>query len=276
MRGTIRRKVTNITAAQTFRALHHGPAVLLIPNAWDAGSAVLVKSLGAKAVATTSAGVAWSCGYADGDVLPRKNLVFAVESICRVAAGLPVSVDLEGGYSDDPATVADLVAELASLGVAGINLEDRDESPETLVAKIEAIKRGAPIFVNARADLYLQGRANGEAGVQESVERGKRYMQAGADGFFVPAVDENDAIRRIAQEVPLPLNVLAVAGLAPAGELFDMGVRRISAGSLISKRAFSTARRAATAFLQPEPAPWLFKEEQMSYSEINALFAASQ
>ncbi len=256
--------------------MHGSTKILMIPNAWDAASAAIVKSVGAQAIATTSAGLAWSCGYADGDVLPRNKLLLAVEAICRVAGDLPVSVDLEGGYSGDPTAVADLVSELATLGVAGINLEDGTEAPEKLVAKIQAIKRGMPVFVNARTDLYLLGRATGDAGIRDSVERGKRYMQAGADGFFVPAVDENEAIRRIAEGVSLPLNVLAVPGLAPASELFALGVRRMSAGSLLSKLAFGSTRRAAEAFLQPDPAPWLFKEVQMEYGEMNALLATPQ
>src|ERR1700694_5883366 len=111
---------------KTFRDLHAGDRVLLLPNAWDAASADLARSVGAPAIATTSAGLAWSCGYPDGDALPRENLLFAVGAVCRAARGIPVSADIEGGYSDDADEVADLVIALRGLGVVGLNLEDGD------------------------------------------------------------------------------------------------------------------------------------------------------
>ena len=255
----------------TFRTLHAGDTVLMLPNAWDAASAALARAAGAQAIATSSAGLAWSCGYADGNALPHDHLLFAVAAICRVAGDIPVSVDFEAGYSAEPAAVAAFVCELRALGVAGINLEDGTDPPELLDSKIQAIKKATDIFINARTDIYLQGLAEGEPAQAMAIERGKRYAQSGADGFFVPALRDRETIRRVAERVALPLNVLAVPGL-PFGSLYDLGVRRLSAGSLISKLAFGTAHTAARAFLQAEHVPGLFAQGGVEYGEMNALF----
>src|SRR6185312_4688451 len=144
------------------------------PNAWDAASAAIFRQLGARAIATTSAGLAWSCGFADGDVLPREDLLGAVRQIRRVIANLPLSVDIEGGYSDDPQAVADLVERLAELGVAGIDIEDGGRDASILAAKIGAIAarsldKGNDVFVNARCDVYLRELASGDDAVRETV-----------------------------------------------------------------------------------------------------------
>ena len=161
---------------KTFRDLHAGDRVLLLPTAWDAASAALARSVGAKAIATTSAGLAWSCGYPDGDMLPRPNQLFAVAAICRAARDIPVSADIEGGYSDNPDDVADLVVALRGLGVVGLNIEDGESTPASLVAKIEAVKRrlrslGDDIFINARTDVFLRDLATGVAAVRETIAR---------------------------------------------------------------------------------------------------------
>ncbi|HEY0506087.1 MAG TPA: isocitrate lyase/phosphoenolpyruvate mutase family protein, partial [Lysobacter sp.] len=147
---------THADRATSFRQLH-AQGVLRLANAWDAGTARLIESLGAPAIATTSAGVAWSRGYADGDTLPIEHLLTAVEEIARVIR-VPLSVDVEGGYSDDPAVVADNVMRLAELGVVGINLEDGGGTPEALCGKIARIRqacatRGLDVYVNARTDV---------------------------------------------------------------------------------------------------------------------------
>ena len=121
---------------EIFRALHAAREILLLPNVWDAGSAALFRDAGAKAIATTSAGLAWACGYPDGDVLPRAELLAAVGRIRRVTTGLPLSVDIEAGYSRDPDAVAELVALLIDAEVAGVNLEDEGAEPSVLTAKM--------------------------------------------------------------------------------------------------------------------------------------------
>lgn len=261
----------------TFRRLHAGSRLLLLPNAWDAATAALFRSAGAPAIATTSAGLAWACGYGDGDKLPQSSLLFAVRSICRVAGGVPVTADVENGYSDDPEEVAHLAVELRDAGVSGINLEDGTASPEIHAAKIEAIKRalgvrGDDLFINARTDVYLRELAEGDEAVRETIARGKRYASAGADGFFVPELGGNEAIRAVASAVALPLNLMAVPGLPSTGELYALGVRRLSAGAAISKVAFATAERLASAFMR-DGSEVLFSEPAVDYARMNALLA---
>jgi 2-methylisocitrate lyase-like PEP mutase family enzyme len=263
---------------KTFRDLHASDRVLLLPNAWDAGSAALARSIGAKAIATTSAGLAWSSGYPDGDVLPRANLLFAVGAICRAARGVPVSADIEGGYSDDPDEVAELIVALRGLGVVGVNLEDGDGAPELLVAKVEAIKRrlgrvGDDIFINARTDVFLRELATGDAALQESIARVKLFEKAGADGVFVPFAFDPDTVRTIARATHLPLNILAVKGLPSPRDLYDLGVRRLSAGSTLSVVAFGAGRRSAEVFVRDGATDALFEPHGVTYAEMNDLMS---
>ena len=200
------------TAAARFRQLHHTSTPLLLPNAWDAGSARVIESCGAQAIATTSAGLAWSRGYADGSALPASVLLGAVSEIARVLS-VPLSVDMEAGYGTDLAVIAENAFRLASAGAVGINLEDGNEPPEVLCQRIAATKRGAAragvdLFVNARTDVYLKALAPPERAVEESISRGLKYREAGAEGLFVPGIVDPAAIRQVAAGVPLPLNVL--------------------------------------------------------------------
>lgn len=265
------------TSADTFHQLHRGPDVLLLPNCWDAGSARLLESLGARAVATTSAGLAWAQGYPDGDALPVDRLAAVVASITRVL-GVPLTVDMEGGYSDDPVAVGDAVEKIANAGGVGINLEDGASPVDLYVRKIEAARKGADragvrLFINARTDVYLRGLVAEDRQVEETLARAKRFRNAGADGLFVPKVVSPDAIRAIASGAGLPLNVLAWPGLAPAAKLGAMGVRRISAGSSIAQAALGRARDLAKAFLAEGNSAPMF-EGGILYPELNALFAA--
>ena len=265
-----------MNAYAEFRKLHHGERVLMLANAWDAVSAAIFVAAGSKAIATTSAGLAWSRGYADGNALPRASLLSSVSAICAVAGEMPVTVDIEGGYSDSADEVADLVAQLCGLGIAGINLEDGNDAPELLVAKIVSIKRrlrqaGLEVFVNARTDVFLRELASGTEAVREAIGRAKRYESAGADGIFVPDLRQRDAIRSVADAVDLPLNLLAVPNLAPASELYHLGVRRVSAGSSLAKLALGAARDAAETFLRDGRCEALFAQRSVDYGETNAL-----
>lgn len=243
----------NHARVAAFRALHAPGELLVLPNAWDAGSAALIESFGARAIATTSAAVAWSHGYPDGQNLPRAALLQTVAEILRVVR-VPVSVDVEAGLSSAPDEVAELVLELIELGAVGINLEDGTETPELLAAKIEEVKRavsraGADVFVNARTDVLLKQLVPAQEALAEVLARADRYARAGADGLFVPQLAAPDAIRKIAGAVDLPLNVMAVASLAPGPELRALGVRRLSAGSGVAQVALAAAQAAVERFL---------------------------
>lgn len=258
-----------------FRQMHRD-GLLLLANAWDAGSARLIESLGARALATTSAGVAWANGYADGDRLPVPRLLATVSAILE-ATRLPLTVDIEGGYSDDPETVGELVAQLAGMGVAGINLEDGSRAPEQLRAKIESVRnacaaRGLDVFINARTDVHLRALVPAEQQVQETLQRAALYRDAGADGLFVPGISDRASIEAIAAGTQLPLNVLARAALPAAAELRRWGVRRLSAGSDIAESVYRRIAVLAGDFLRDGLSAPLMADA-MPYPEINALFA---
>jgi 2-methylisocitrate lyase-like PEP mutase family enzyme len=263
--------------AATFRRLHHGRSLLLLANCWDAGSARLLESLGAPAVATTSAGVAWAHAYPDGDALPVDRLVGTVAAIARVI-GVPLTVDVEAGYADDPIRVGETVAALVDAGAVGINIEDGLGSPDLLSAKITrakeaAARRGVDLFVNARTDVFLRDLVPAPARVTETLARANRYRDAGADGLFVPKAVAAEEIRQIAAAAGLPLNVLAWPGLPSAAELQALGVRRLSAGSAIAQGAWGHAATLASAFLG-EGRFDAATAHAMPYPEINALFAS--
>jgi 2-methylisocitrate lyase-like PEP mutase family enzyme len=255
----------------------HQSGLLLLANAWDAGSARLIESLGAPAIATTSAAVAWSHGYPDGDFLPVSVLATAVAEITRVIR-VPLSVDFEGGYSSDPAKVGENVAFIIGAGAVGINLEDGNASPDLLCAKIEHVKRtsarlGVNLFVNARTDVYLHGLVAAERQVEETLTRAAKYRAAGADGIFVPGVVDGPTIKSIVAAVKLPLNVLARPNLPAAPALAALGVRRLSAGSGIAQALFGKASTLAADFLRNGVSSSL-SNGAMTYSEINALLGA--
>jgi 2-methylisocitrate lyase-like PEP mutase family enzyme len=239
---------------QVFRELHAGPDILLLPNAWDAGSARLIESLGAKAIATTSAGLAWSRGYPDGDALPIELLVATTREIARVIR-VPLSIDIEAGYSDDPAAVAHFVGQIIDAGAVGINIEDGAGPPDLLCAKIEAVRRsavraGVDLFINARTDVYLRALATGDAAIEEVLRRAESYRAAGCDGLFVPGLADGSAIKAVGAGIkPLSLNIMLWPSLPSADVLQTQGVRRLSTGSAIAQVALGCAGRLATSFL---------------------------
>jgi 2-methylisocitrate lyase-like PEP mutase family enzyme len=237
---------------QTFRKLHEN--FLLLPNAWDAGSARLIESLGAAAIATTSAGVAWSRGYPDGDALPLERLVAVALEIAR-AVRVPFTIDIEGGYSDDPATVADVALGMIDAGASGINIEDGPGSPDLLFAKIEAARRmstraNVDLFINVRTDVFLRELATGKNAVEEVLRRAKLYRAAGGDGLFVPGLSDGSMIEIVAKAIhPTPLNIMLVPGLPAIDALRKLGVRRLSAGAAIAQASLGLTRRLAHDFL---------------------------
>lgn len=263
----------------TFRDLHAPGRLLILPNAWDAGSARLIEDCGAAAIATTSSGVAWARGYPDGNALPTRVLAAAVAEIARVIR-VPLSADVEAGYSDDPRAVAETVTAVMSAGAVGINLEDGAGPPDLLCAKIEAVKAaaakgGVDLFVNARTDVFLKRLVPPERAVDETIERARRYRAAGCDGVFVPALAEAAAIRAIVAGVaPLPLNAMAYPGLPDAAGLRELGVRRLSAGAAVAAAALGRARSRARAFLADGVSEALF-DENVEYGPTNALFPRS-
>ena len=230
----------------TFRELHSTPP-LVLPNAWDAGSARAIEAAGAKAIATTSAGVSWAAGLADGGGLDRTAAVAVVRAIVA-AVSVPVTADIESGYDD----VAKTVAEIIEAGAVGINLED--SAGGTLVdpalhasrlatAREVAVAAGIDLVINARTDTHLFGDGSG------TIERAKLYAEAGADVLFVPGVVDAPTIRTLVEESPLPVNVMVGHGAPTVAELAALGVTRISLGPAITTAAYALATAAAREVL---------------------------
>jgi 2-methylisocitrate lyase-like PEP mutase family enzyme len=235
----------------TFRELHHGGGLLVLPNAWDVPSALALQAAGFDAIGTTSFGVASSLGHPDGGRSTKAaNLVLA-RQLSRLTAY--ISMDIEDGYADEPGQVADYVAELP---VAGINIEDSSAekliSPEAHAAKVAAIKDRCPdLFVNARVDTYWLGE---DATIEATLARAARYVDAGADGVFVPGASDPSVLRALAGNVAVPLNVLVIPELS-LGELAELGVRRVSTGSLPYRAAIDAAVHTARAVRDGEAVP---------------------
>lgn len=224
------------TKAEAFGHLHTGAEILVLANAWDAASAAIIADAGAKAVATSSAAVAWAHGYPDGDALPRERLLGTISAAARVAGDVPLTADIEGGYTDDLAELAEMIRAVIEAGAVGINLEDGARSPQLHARKVEAARKaadatGVALFINARTDVYLRGLAEGHAAYTETVQRAERYQGAGADGIFVPGAKDDDLIGRLTGAIALPLNIMLLPGLAPAAKLQALGVRRLSSAT---------------------------------------------
>jgi 2-methylisocitrate lyase-like PEP mutase family enzyme len=225
---------------QTFKQLHRENTPFLLPNAWDARSAKIFQENGFKAVATSSAAVANALGYEDGEQLPFDELAFVVRRIIAGTDLLVLSVDIEGGYSRDAAEVCDHIYQLASMGVAGINLEDSvviDGTRQLLdanetaaqISKIRAYcaSRGIEIFLNLRTDTYL---LNVENHVEQTLGRIELYQEAGADGIFIPCLTCLDEMKVFCQQTALPVNVMCMPDLPDFDALKEAGVRRITMG----------------------------------------------
>ena len=255
----------------TFRELHHAAEPLLLPNAWDMGSALAFAAAGFPAIGTTSFGVAASAGLPDGGRSSKAVTTGLVAQLCRLP--VHITADIEDGYSDDPAEVADYVAQLATLGLAGVNLEDSTAGhlvdPTAFADKVAAVKRRSPdVFINARVDNIWFGE---QATVAAVLLRAGVYADAGADGIFVPGLVVPADIQAITAGVGLPVNVLAHPSLTVA-ELGGLGVRRVSSGSLPYRAAVDAAVNVATALRDGQQVPaatpyWEMQSRLASFGE---------
>ncbi len=256
--------------ASNFFQLHQ-QGLLVLPNAWDAGSARIVQSAGAKAVATSSAAVAWAHGFADGHALPAELLLTTVRAIAA-AIDVPLSVDIEGGYSDDPRAVAEFVQTVMAAGAVGINIEDGGQTPELLAAKIKSIRQhcGAGVFVNARTDVYLRNPVPPEQRVAEVIRRGALYQAAGASGLFAPRLSLPAEISAVVAGTALPLNLMSAPDTPPAAQLQQLGVRRFTAGSSSAQALHGVLLAMSKQFLETAQWPAL-PFEAMTYGALNDL-----
>lgn len=225
-----------------FAELHIKGVPLVLYNAWDAGSAESILDAGAKAIATSSWAVAEAQGYRDGEAIP---IGFAEQVIARIAATIdaPLTVDFEGGYSEDDGKLANNITRLLDLGVIGINFEDRVVQGSGLydinrqACRIAAIRKaaeqkGVGLFINARTDLFLGQGGEPAQSVGDALDRAKAYAASGASGFFIPGLQEDALIGRISEGATLPVNVMIMDGVPPADRLTQLGVSRISYGPI--------------------------------------------
>src|SRR5271165_2271823 len=246
-------EIQNNKAIQ-FRQLHRGPAVLILPNAWDVASARIFEDAGFPAIATTSAGIAFSLGYPDGQRIPREEMMARIGRITR-AVHVPVTADVESGYGSDPQDAADTARDLIEMGVAGMNLEDASGRPgqplsslELAVEKIKAAREvamqlRAQLVINARTEIYLLPGGNPDADYSEAVRRLVAFRDAGADCVFAPGLKDAETIGRLAKAVECPLNILAGPGSPSIPELAKLGVARVSVGSGPMRATLGLLRR---------------------------------
>ncbi|MDX2165662.1 MAG: isocitrate lyase/phosphoenolpyruvate mutase family protein [Deltaproteobacteria bacterium] len=263
--------------AARFRALHVPGTPLLLANAWDATSARIVEAAGAAAIATSSGAVANALGYPDGDALPPAEAIAATR---RIAACLrvPLSVDAEGGYSDNPSAVAELVLALLDAGAVGINIEDGAAPPELLAEKIRAVRgaaaaRGRDLFINARTDVFLRRLTPADQAHGETLRRLELYRAAGADGGFVPYLTDLEQLAAVTAASPLPINVLFTPSIAPVATLAAAGVARISLGSALCRASLTLVDHAAREFLHAGTYDGLGGASALTHQQVNQLFA---
>src|SRR5262245_21169849 len=267
--------------AALLRKLHHGPKILVLANAWDVISARIVEEIGFPAVATTSAGVAATLGYPDGQRVSRNEML---EVVARIARGVqrPVTADMVAGYGTTAEEMAETARELLAAGAVGLNLEDMtgdDESSQVdlplQVEKIRAIREasaaaGVPLVINARTDIYLMPIGPAETRFERTVERLRAYARAGADCVFAPAMKDAETIAKLVKAVEAPLNVLLMPAAPNLNELEKLGVARASIGSGLMRATLGTARKLAKAMYERRDDAELFTEA-VPYVEVNRL-----
>ena len=271
--------ITQAERGHIFRALHQRAGAFLIPNPWDIGSARLLARLGFEALATTSAGFAFSMGQQDNTIERQQMMTHA--SAIASATELPVSADLENGFGDTPAVVAETIRLAAATGLVGCSIEDATQQPDhpiyDLEHAVERIRAAAevvqalpfPFTLTARAENYLVGRPH----LKETIKRLQRYQEAGANVLYAPGLTSKEDIAAVVSSVDLPVNVLT--GLRGMNlnleELSAMGVKRVSVGSALSRTALGAFLRAAKEMR--EHGTFTFVEDAVSFPELSAMFA---
>ncbi len=268
--------------AEALRDLHVPGDPLLLLNAWDAASAVVIARAGARAIASSSAAAANALGYADGQQLTREQMLGAVAAITD-AVDLPVTADMEAGYGDEPEAAAATARGVVEVGAVGLNMEDLSDGDEDLLpierfaAKIAAVRAvgdetGIPLVLNARTDVFLGQVGDPGTRLERAVERGRAYLAAGADCIFVPGVIDPGVITALVQGIDGPVSILAVPGSPPLTELKALGVARISTGSGPYRAALSLAQKMAREAYGAGTLDSMIAA-QVAFADAQALFA---
>lgn len=269
--------------AEKLRKLHHGPRILALPNAWDVVSARILEEVGHPAIATSSAAVAFAHGYPDGQRISRGEMLDAVARIAQ-AVRVPVTADLESGYSKTPEEIADFTKAMVAAGAVGLNFEDvtgDDESSHVelgmQVRNICAIREtsaalGVAVVINARTDVYLMSIGPEATRFERTVERLRAYRDAGADCLFAPGLCDREIIAKLVKALGAPLNILASQGCPSLDELEKMGVARVSAGSSAMRAAMGAFQRVAKDWLAHGSYDSLM-QVTVPYNELNRMMA---
>lgn len=267
--------------AEQFRKLHHGPRLLLLPNAWDVVSARILEECGHPAIATSSAAVAFSLGYPDGQRISRDEMLEVAGRIAR-AVEIPVTADLEAGYGTTIKDMVETVKAAIAAGVVGMNLEDVTGDDESSfvdlplqVEKIRAIcdtakSLGVPFVLNARTDIYLMPIGPASTRFERTLERLRAYRDAGASCLFAPCLYDPETIARLVKAVEAPLNILANLACPPIAELEKIGVARVSAGSGIMRAALGLVRRIGKEMAESRSCEMMFAGA-IPHAELNHL-----
>lgn len=247
--------------AEQFLKFHHAKEILVLLNSWDIGSSKLVEACGYKAIATTSMGIAASLGYPDCQVIQLKEMIQVITGIVN-AVQVPVSVDIEAGYGENLNEIIESVKKIIATGIVGINIEDSLELSPQLIDEMEFCERiaairalsdslGFHLVINARTDSFYTSSASLKEKLSESIRRGNKYREAGADCIFVQPVWEKQTIATLVKEINAPINILANpgigAGILPPSvrELQDLGVARLSLGSSVMKATLALMKKIA-------------------------------
>ena len=246
--------------ADRFLKYHHDKEILVLLNSWDTGSSKLIEACGYKAVATTSMGIAASFGYPDCQVIQLSELIAAITGIVN-AVQVPVTVDIEAGYGNNKDEIIDSVKKIIATGIVGINIEDSIDLSPVLIDEMEFCERisairslseslGFHLVINARTDSFYTSSGSPQEKLSESIRRGNKYREAGADCIFVQPVWERETIATLVKEINAPINILANPGIGggmppSVRELQDLGVARLSLGSALMKATLSLTKKVA-------------------------------
>lgn len=253
--------VEHVARAHAFRQMHHGSPALLLPNAWDAVSARLFEEAGFRAVATTSGGLAWSLGYADGEGAPWSEVVAATRRIVRVVH-VPVSADIESGFGGTASDVFNNVVEIIGAGVVGINIEDSDlrtkgtlRSLEDATERVRAARRaaehaGVPIVINARTDVFHVNAGPESERPAEALRRAHAYLEAGADCIFLFGHPELSVVAELAGTIKAPVNIVGRPGMPNMSELERLGIARVSTAGGAAMATLATVRDVAQSLFE--------------------------
>ena len=271
-----------VETAKTFRALHAADDVLCLANAWDVPTARLIEAAGAPAIATTSAGVAWSLGTADGDHVDRAAAIDRISAIVA-ATDVPVSADIESGFAADAEEVGETIRQVIGAGAVGINIEDAthdgeeplrdpgDQARRIAAARQTAADAGLPLYINARTDTYLLAVGPESGRLAETLDRAATFLAAGADGVFVPGVTDPETIAALVEGIDAPLNILVGPGAPSVSELGRLGVARVSLGSTIVRAAYALVHRSASELF--DSGTYSSLRDDLPYGEVNDLMS---